>query len=122
MMHFVKEEKLILKYVVLMDKKKTKSDRLLPCVYYIHGGGMIAGNNHGTLQFLVDWIIEFNIIIIISVGLLWTGEHAEDLVIDVSQITVADISAAGGLAAAVALNYWAMREVDQMYLHHEHKI
>ncbi|CAF3775682.1 unnamed protein product, partial [Rotaria socialis] len=36
-------------------------------------------------------------------GLLWTAEHAQDLGIDLTQISVAGVSAGGGLAAATAL-------------------
>jgi acetyl esterase/lipase len=101
--------------------EKTKSDQLLPCLYYMHGGGMIAGNKRSTVQFLVDWIIQFNIVFIsveyrlapenphpapsedCYAGLLWISEHAQDLGIDASQITVSGTSAGAGLAAAIAL-------------------
>jgi len=28
----------------------TKSNALLPCIYFMHGGGMISGNNRFTIQ------------------------------------------------------------------------
>jgi acetyl esterase/lipase len=82
---------------------------------------MVAGNNRGGMDFLLDWILEFNIVVVsveyrlapehphpapsedCYAGLLWTAAHAKDLGIDLSQLSVAGISAGGGLAAAIAL-------------------
>ncbi|CAF0761280.1 unnamed protein product [Adineta steineri] len=101
--------------------KTNKSKVSLPCIYFIHGGGMIVGDNRFSLQPLLDWIVELNIIIVsveyrlapehphpapsedCYAGLLWTASHAQDLGIDVSQLSVAGASAGGGLAAAMAL-------------------
>lgn len=99
----------------------TKSNVLLPGIYFIHGGGMIAGDNRFTIQYLSDWIVELSIVVIsveyrlapehphpspsedCYVGLLWTAAHAQDLGIDIAQLSVAGVSAGGGLAAAMAL-------------------
>jgi acetyl esterase/lipase len=99
----------------------SRSNPLLPCIYYIHDGGMISGNNRFGLQLLVDWIVEMKIIVVsveyrlapenphpapsddCYAGLLWTVAHAEELGIDLSQVSVAGASAGGGLAAAMAL-------------------
>ena len=93
----------------------------LPCIYFIHGGGMILGNNRLGVQLLLDWILESNIVVVsvehrlapenphpapsegCYAGLLWTTAHAQDLGIDMSQLSVAGLSAGGGLAAAMAL-------------------
>ena len=94
---------------------------LLPCIYHIHGGGMVAGHNRLCIDFLLDWILEFNIVTIsveyrlapehphpapsedCYAGLLWVAANAQDLGIDLSQLSVAGISAGGGLAATMAL-------------------
>jgi acetyl esterase/lipase len=97
------------------------SSPLLPCIYYAHGGGMMLGSNRFGLQPLVDWIVEMKIVVVsveyrlapehphpalsedCYAGLLWTVAHAEELGIDLSQVSVAGASAGGGLAAAMAL-------------------
>ncbi|UJR17591.1 hypothetical protein I4U23_004487 [Adineta vaga] len=97
------------------------SNELLPCIYFIHGGGMVAGDNRFALDSLLDWIVEFNVVIVsveyrlapehphpaptddCYAGLLWTVAHAQELGIDVSQLSVAGVSAGGGLAAAITL-------------------
>ena len=96
-------------------------DRKLPCVYNIHGGGMIVGsidNNEAQLSSLSETLGA----IIIDVdyrlapenpypagaddcydGLVWIWNHADDLNIDSSRIGLFGESAGGGLAAATAL-------------------
>jgi acetyl esterase len=105
------------------------SDETLPCVYYIHGGGMaslscfdgmyrgwgklIAAN--GMAVVMVDFR---NCVVPSSVpevapfpaglndcvsGLRWTIEHAGDLGIDPGRVTVAGESGGGNLTLAVAL-------------------
>ncbi|CAF3080259.1 unnamed protein product [Rotaria sp. Silwood2] len=99
----------------------TTSTPLLPCIYHIHGGGMIAGDNRLIVPFLLDWALEFNTVVAsveyrlapehphpapsedCYAGLLWVAEHAQELGIDLAQLSVMGVSAGGGLAAAVAL-------------------
>jgi acetyl esterase/lipase len=99
----------------------TGSTPLLPCVYYIHEGGMIGGDNRFSLQLLLNWILEFNIVVVsveyrlapehphpapsedCYAGLLWTAANAQELGIDLSQLSVMGASAGGGLAAAMTL-------------------
>jgi acetyl esterase/lipase len=93
----------------------------LPVVYYIHGGGMITGNNRLGLDRIVPWQ-AITPMAIVSVdyrlapehrhpvpfgdcwtGLVWTTEHAAELGLDTNKVLVTGISAGGGLAAALAL-------------------
>lgn len=92
-----------------------------PVLYYMHGGGMIIGNNRTGLGTVLDRAVE-NGAVVVSVdyrlapehpdpapiedcyaGLLWTHEHAAEIGGDPDRIIVAGTSAGGGLAAGVAL-------------------
>ena len=92
-----------------------------PCVYWMHGGGMIMGDRFSQIDIPLEWL-DATGAVIVSVdyrlapehngitpvedcyrGLLWVADHADDLGIDPDRIVVAGASAGGGLAAGVAL-------------------
>ncbi|MFD3486508.1 alpha/beta hydrolase [Streptomyces sp. NPDC058665] len=92
-----------------------------PCVYWMHGGGMVMGDRLSQIDIPLEWLDEFGAVVV-SVeyrlapeatgttpvddcyqGLLWIAEHAEEIGVDPTRIVVAGASAGGGLAAGVAL-------------------
>ena len=92
------------------------------CLYFIHGGGMIMGDNRsgGFLGALAhaDQLgaavvsVEYRLapetphpgpVEDCYAGLIWTVEHADELGVDPARVIVGGASAGGGLAAGVTL-------------------
>ncbi|MGW6449128.1 alpha/beta hydrolase [Lentzea sp. NPDC055074] len=87
-----------------------------PCVYWIHGGGMVMGDRFSQIDIPLQWLAELGVVVVTVEhrrapeatgttlvedcydGLLWTVAN-----IDTDSVVVAGISAGGGLAAGVAL-------------------
>ena len=94
---------------------------LLPCVYWMHGGGYIMGTyemedlrfdklcqSHGVVGVSVEYRLAPEVaypgpIEDCYAGLRWTWEHAAELGIDRSRLGIGGASAGAGLAAALAL-------------------
>ncbi|MEF2978916.1 alpha/beta hydrolase [Subtercola sp. YIM 133946] len=92
-----------------------------PCVYLIHGGGMIAGTRMLRLDALAEWVLEFGVTVVsvdyrlapehpfpagiddCYAGLTWIHDNAAAFSIDTDFVIVNGASAGGGLAFAVAL-------------------
>lgn len=92
-----------------------------PCIYWLHGGGMIMGDRYSQIDIPLDWLARFGAVVVsvdyrlapdfsgttlvedCYAGLVWTAEHAGDLGIDPSKLVIAGTSAGGGLAAGTTL-------------------
>jgi acetyl esterase/lipase len=92
-----------------------------PCIYFLHGGGMIMGNRFAGASCLVEWALKYDAVCITPeyrlapefpaptgvedcyAGLVWLAEHAEELELDPERIVICGGSGGGGLAAGVAL-------------------
>jgi acetyl esterase/lipase len=91
------------------------------CLYYIHGGGMMLGDNRTGLPGMLDHAEQLGMSVVsvdyrlapetphpgpvedCYAGLAWAVAHAGELGIDPGRVIVGGGSAGGGLSAAVAL-------------------
>jgi acetyl esterase/lipase len=92
-----------------------------PCVYWVHGGGMVMGDRYSQIDIPLDWLASLGAVVVsvdyrlapgssgvtlvedCYAGLVWTAVHADDLGIDPARLVIAGTSAGGGLAAGAAL-------------------
>lgn len=92
-----------------------------PCIYWLHGGGMVMGDRFANLDIPLDWLERYGAVVVTIdyrlapevsgrtlvedcyQGLLWIAAHAVELGIDAQRILVAGASAGGGLAAGTTL-------------------
>jgi acetyl esterase/lipase len=107
--------------ITLTILRPSASTTPLPCLYHIHGGGMITGDGRQHLGTYVPYVAE-GLAMMVSVhyrlapenpdpapvedcyaGLAWIAAHAGELGVDPERLMVIGPSAGGGLAAGVAL-------------------
>lgn len=107
--------------VQLLVCRPTGATTALPGVYFVHGGGMVLGDNRSGVDEALDWAQELGLVVVsveyrlapetphpgpvedCYAGLVWTAEHAAELGLDPDRLVVAGVSAGGGLGAALAL-------------------
>ncbi|SDL22861.1 Acetyl esterase/lipase [Glycomyces sambucus] len=93
----------------------------VPVLYYLHGGGLVAGNALDDLAMAAELASSAGMAVAtaeyrlapehrypaavedVYAGLQWTAANARDLGLDPDRIVIGGISAGGGLAAAAAL-------------------
>jgi acetyl esterase/lipase len=90
-------------------------------VYWLHGGGMVLGNNREGEDEFLDWAQEFGLCVVSPeyrlapetphpgpvedcyAGLVWAARQSAEFGVEPGRTVVAGVSAGGGLAAALAL-------------------
>ncbi|MFS0735033.1 alpha/beta hydrolase [Microbacterium sp. 1P10UB] len=106
---------------LLVIRKAGRSVSSRPCVYTVHGGGMIAGDFMLRSDALAEAVVEFDVVGIsvdyrlapenpfpagvedCYAGLEWVSRNAAELGIDPERIIMQGSSAGGGLALATVL-------------------
>jgi acetyl esterase/lipase len=107
--------------VVLRLHTPTDSPGPLPCVYFMHGGGLVMGTAQREDERFERYCTRFNCIGVsveyrlapetpypgpledCYAGLAYLHQHAEELGIDPANIGIGGASAGGGIAAGLAL-------------------
>ncbi len=109
------------KVTISVFEPKKASAKLRPCMYYIHGGGMVMGNRFHHVEFSLKVVKECDAVCTsveyrlapehpypaglddCFAGLKWVEQNAKALGIDPAQIMIAGHSGGACLAAATAL-------------------
>jgi acetyl esterase/lipase len=107
--------------VELLIARPVDHDGPLPILYYVHGGGMVMGDNRFGVADVLPWAAEFGLLVIsveyrlapehpypagiedAYAGLIWAVEHADELGATPDRVLLAGASSGGGMAAALAL-------------------
>lgn len=92
-----------------------------PGIYFLHGGGMVSGRRLDAVEFMIQWVLDHDAVLVTPdyrlapehpaptpvedcyAGLVWMHEHAATLNVDPTRILIGGTSADGGLAAGTAL-------------------
>ncbi|KAL4803086.1 Alpha/Beta hydrolase protein [Aspergillus unguis] len=105
----------------VITSSRTNKDAKRPGVYYIHGGGMVAGDRFMNIDMVLESVTKLDAVIVTVeyrlapehphpapvedcyAGLTWVGQNLERLNIDADRLMIFGISAGGGLAAGTVL-------------------
>lgn len=92
-----------------------------PCVFFVHGGGMISGNRFSGIDLVSSWALDNDAVVATPeyrlapefpdpypvddafAALTWVADNALSFGIDPDRIVVVGASAGGGIAAGVVL-------------------
>jgi acetyl esterase/lipase len=106
---------------LLVCRPRGRSRARVPALYFVHGGGLVAGDRRSGLGALAAWISALGVMGVsveyrlapehpypasvedCYAGLAWLSAHADELGVDRARIIVAGRAAGAGLAAAIAL-------------------
>ena len=107
--------------VVLRVHRQRDAHGARPCVYWMHGGGMVLGSARQDDQRFDRWCVRHGCVGVAVeyrlapetpypgpmddcyAGLRWVHAHADELGVDAARIGIGGASAGGGLAAGLAL-------------------
>lgn len=107
--------------VVLRVHRPAGMTGALPCVYWMHGGGLVLGSYAGEDARFDRWCQVFGCVGVsveyrlapetpypgpledCYAGLRWVHEHADEIGVDTTKVGIGGVSAGGGLAAGLAL-------------------
>jgi acetyl esterase/lipase len=107
--------------VELLLVRPTGHDGPLPILYYVHGGGMVMGDNRFGVADVLPWAAELGLLVVSAeyrlapehpypagiedayAGLTWAVEHAGELGADPDRVLLAGASSGGGMVAALVL-------------------
>jgi acetyl esterase/lipase len=107
--------------VELLVARPAGHDGPLPILYYVHGGGMVMGDNRFGVADVLPWAAELGLLVVsveyrlapehaypagiedAYAGLTWAVEHAGELGAAPDRVLLVGASSGGGMAAALAL-------------------
>ncbi|MET0144940.1 MAG: alpha/beta hydrolase [Ilumatobacteraceae bacterium] len=107
--------------VVVRVHRPTAATGVLPCIFWMHGGGLVLGDAIGDDPRFDRWCPLLDCVGVsvqyrlapetpypgplddCLAGLVWVHDHATELGVDPSRIGIGGASAGGGLAAGLAL-------------------
>jgi len=107
--------------IELLVVRPAGHDGPLPVLYYVHGGGMVMGDNRFGVADMLPLAAQFGFVVTsveyrlapehpfpagiedVHAGLAWVVEHADALGADGERVLLAGASSGGGMAASLAL-------------------